>query len=132
MTKSYSIGELARASGCKAETIRYYERIGLLPTPDRQPSGYRAYGDADVRRLRFVRHGRALGFPIDAIRELLALADRPNRDCAAADRLCSAQLAEVREKIQALRRLEAELTRILDQCRGGRIADCRVIETLSE
>ncbi len=132
MAECYSIGELARASGCKAETIRYYERIGLIPRPDRRPSGYRAYGAADVQRLRFVRHGRALGFSLDAIRELLALADQPNRDCAAADRLCSAQLEEIREKIHALQRLEAELARTLEQCRGGRIADCRVIETLSE
>ncbi|MGE0254914.1 MAG: helix-turn-helix domain-containing protein [Alphaproteobacteria bacterium] len=131
MAAEYSIGELARASGCKAETIRYYERIGLLPEPDRRPSGYRAYGDGDVQRLRFVRQGRALGFTLDDIRRLLALADRPNEDCAAADRLCSAQLRDVREKIEALKRLEGELSRILVQCRGGWIADCRVLEALA-
>lgn len=132
MTESFSIGDLARASGCKVETIRYYERIGLLPEPARRASGYRVYGRADVERLRFVRHGRELGFPLDAIRDLLALSDEPNGDCAAADRLCSAQLATVRQKIAALQRLETELASVLGQCRGGRIADCRVIECLSE
>lgn len=131
MSDGYSIGDLARASGCKAETIRYYERIGLLPPAARRASGYRRYGDADVRRLRFVRQGRALGFPLEAIRELLALADRPNQDCAAADRLCTAQLEEVRDRIRALQRLEAELAHVLEQCRGGRVAECRVIEALS-
>lgn len=131
MSKTYSIGELARASACKAETIRYYERIGLLPPPDRRPSGYRSYGDADLQRLRFVRQGRALGFPLDVVRRFLALADRPNEDCAAADRLCSSQLQDVRAKIAALQRLETELSRMLVQCRGGRVADCRVVEALA-
>ncbi|WP_018699881.1 MerR family transcriptional regulator [Amorphus coralli] len=132
MPERYSIGQLARLSGCKAETIRYYERIRLIPPPQRAASGYRTYGEDDVRRLRFVRHGRELGFPLDAIRALLDLSDHPNRDCAAADRLCSAQLADVRDRIRSLQRLEAELSSILDQCRGGRVADCRVLEALSD
>ena len=132
MAESFTIGDLAHASGCKVETIRYYKRIGLLPEPERLASGYRVYRRADVERLRFVRHGRDLGVPLRAIRDLLALSDQPNGDCAAADRLCSAQLAKVRQKIAALQRLETELSSILGQCRGGRIADCRVIECLSE
>ncbi|MGJ0622229.1 MAG: MerR family transcriptional regulator [Methylocystis sp.] len=127
-----TIGELAKSTGCKAETIRYYERIGLLPSAQRTRSGYRAYGSEDVDRLRFIRKSRELGFSLDAIRNLLSLAHDPNRDCAAADRLCSAHLNEVRGKIAALRRLERELGRMVEQCRGGRIADCRVIEALSD
>lgn len=127
-----TIGELAKSTGCKAETIRYYERIGLLPSAVRTKSGYRAYASEDVRRLRFIRDSRELGFSLEAIRDLLSLAHEPNRDCTAADRLCSAHLDEVRDKIAALKRLEQELARMVTQCRGGRIADCRVIETLSD
>jgi DNA-binding transcriptional MerR regulator len=126
-----TIGELAGETGCKAETIRYYERIGLLACAHRTQSGCRTYGRQDVRRLRFFRRSRDLGFSLDAIRGLLDLA-RPNRDCAAADRLSSAHLEEVRDKASMLRRLQRELIRMVAQCRGGRVAECRVIEALSD
>ena len=126
------IGELSRATGTNIETIRYYERIGLLPSPARTDANYRSYGDAHRARLRFVRHSRELGFTIDEIRSLLDLSDHPERDCADADRIASAHLEQVEEKIAQLSALRDELTRIVGRCRGGLAGDCRVIEALGD
>ncbi len=126
------IGELSRATGTNIETIRYYERIGLLPAPARTEANYRSYGDAHRARLRFVRHSRELGFTIDEIRSLLDLSDHPERDCADADRIASAHLEQVEEKIAQLTALRDELTRIVGRCRGGLAGDCRVIEALGD
>ena len=114
------------------ETIRYYERIGLLPAPARTDANYRSYGDAHRARLRFVRHSRELGFTIDEIRSLLDLSDHPERDCADADRIASAHLEQVEAKIAQLSALRDELTRIVGRCRGGLAGDCRVIEALGD
>src|SRR3546814_4465955 len=84
MTKRLAIGDLARQTGTKVNTIRFYEDIGLLPRALRTASGRRTYGAADVRRLAFIRHSRGLGFSVEEIRSLLALADEPERDCAEA------------------------------------------------
>lgn len=124
------IGELSRATGTNIETIRYYERIGLLTAPARTEANYRSYGDAHRARLRFVRHSRELGFTIDEIRSLLDLSDHPERDCADADRIASAHLEQVEAKIAQLSALRDELTRIVGRCRGGLAGDCRVIEAL--
>ena len=126
------IGELSRATGTNIETIRYYERIGLLPAPARTNANYRSYGDAHRARLRFVRHSRELGFTIDEIRSLLDLSDHPERDCADADRIASAHLEQVEAKIAQLSALRDELTRIVGRCRGGLAGDCRVIEALGD
>jgi len=126
------IGELSRATGTNIETIRYYERIGLPPAPARTDANYRSYGDAHRARLRFVRHSRELGFTIDEIRSLLDLSDHPERDCADADRIASAHLEQVEEKIAQLSALRDELTRIVGRCRGGLAGDCRVIEALGD
>lgn len=126
------IGEAARRSGVKAPTIRYYERIGLLPAPPRSGGNRRQYGDDDLRRLTFIRHARELGFEIDAIRALLALQDRPDQSCAAADRIARARLSEVRRRIAGLTALKAELERMLASCSRGRVDQCRVIEALSD
>ncbi|EJW11065.1 Transcriptional regulator, MerR family [Rhodovulum sp. PH10] len=126
------IGEAAGRSGVKVPTIRYYEQIGLLPAPARTEGNRRLYGGADLRRLAFIRHARELGFDVDAIRTLLSLQDRPEQSCAAADTIARARLAEVRERIGRLRALEDELTRMIDECACGRVAECRVIETLTE
>jgi DNA-binding transcriptional MerR regulator len=101
-----TIGRLGRATGCNIETIRYYERIGLLPRPARSVAGYRLYG-------------------------LLRLADDPERPCAEVDRLVAARLAEVERKLADLARLKSELESLAHQCRGGRIAECRIVEALS-
>lgn len=126
------IGELSRATGTNIETIRYYERIGLLPAPDRTAANYRSYGDAHRARLAFVRHSRDLGFTIEEIRSLLDLSDDPTRECDEADRIATRHLEQVEEKIAQLTLLRDELTRIVGRCRGGIAADCRVIEALGD
>ena len=126
------IGELSRATGTNIETIRYYERIGLLPAPDRTAANYRSYGSAHRSRLSFVRHSRDLGFTIEEIRSLLDLSDDPARDCGEADRIATAHLEQVEAKIAQLTLLREELTRIVGRCRGGIAADCRVIEALGD
>ncbi|HQV04518.1 MULTISPECIES: helix-turn-helix domain-containing protein [unclassified Novosphingobium] len=124
------IGELSRATGTNVETIRYYERIGLLPAPERTASNYRSYGEAHRTRLAFVRHSRELGFTIEEVRSLLDLADHPERECSEADRIATRHLAQVAEKIDQLVALRDELSRIIGRCRGGLAADCHVIEAL--
>ena len=124
------IGQVAAASGCPVETIRYYERIGLLPRPTRTGSGYRAYADADVERLRFIAHGRALGFSLDEIRSLLGLAEDATLSCAEVDRLARTHLGEIRERIAALTRMAEELERTIDGCHGGERAHCAILGTL--
>jgi Cu(I)-responsive transcriptional regulator len=124
------IGEVSKATGTNIETIRYYERIGLLPPPARTTSNYRSYGDLHRARLAFVRHSRELGFKIEEIRSLLDLSDHPDRECAEADIIASRHLAQVEQKIAQLAALRDELGRIIGSCRGGVAADCRVIEAL--
>lgn len=124
------IGELAARAGSNPETIRYYERIGMLPEPARTEGNYRDYGVHHVARLSFIRHARALGFELSDIRALLDLADQPDQDCAAVDSITIGHLAVVQAKIAQLEALRGELTRMLDQCRGGQVADCRIIESL--
>ncbi len=127
-----SIGELARRTGVKAPTIRYYESVGLMPAPARSEGRQRRYGAAHASRLNFIRHARELGFEVDVIRELLALSGRPEQSCEEADRLARRHLAEVDRRIAQLMALRAELRRMVEECSHGRISDCRVIETLSE
>ena len=125
------IGVLARETGVKVPTIRYYEQIGLLPAPPRTLSNRRLYGPADVARLGFIRHARELGFNIDAIRALLALQERPEQSCEAADSIARERLAEVDDKIARLSALKAELQRMLASCARGKIANCQVIDALA-
>jgi DNA-binding transcriptional MerR regulator len=112
------IGELARATGANVETIRYYERIGLLPKPVRNAANYRSYAEAHRT--------------IDEIRSLLDLSDHPDRDCGEADRIASLHLVQVEEKIAQLEMLRGELARIVGRCRGGLAGDCQVIEALGD
>lgn len=127
-----TIGRAAERSGVKVPTIRYYEEIGLLPAPDRTESGRRLYGPAELERLAFIRHARALGFEIDAIRALIALQEHPDWSCAEADAIARAHLVDVRQKIASLRALEAELARMTEGCAHGTVAECRVIEVLAD
>ena len=126
------IGEAARQSGVKVPTIRYYEQIGLLPIPPRSDGNRRQYDDGDLRRLAFIRHARALGFEIDAIRTLLILQDRPDQSCAAADEIARARLADVEQRIASLTALKAELKRMVASCAHGTVDQCRVIEILAD
>jgi Cu(I)-responsive transcriptional regulator len=128
----FTIGRLARSTGCKVQTIRFYEQIGLLPPPARSEGNQRLYTEADAERLCFVRHCRELGFSLDAIRELLSLADHPDRSCAVVDRIAEMHLREVEQRIARLRALQSELRRMIAECRGGRIAECRIIEVLAD
>jgi len=128
---TFSIGELARATGTKVETIRYYERIGLLPRPARTGGNYRAYARWHVGRLSFIRRGRGLGFSLDGVRDLLRLSDDRERPCAEVDHIARAHLAEVERKLADLTSLRAELRQLIDQCRHGTVADCRIIEALA-
>lgn len=125
-----SIGETSKRTGVKVPTIRYYEQIGLLPAPGRSAGNQRVYDDAMLERLAFIRHARDLGFPLSDIQDLLAMADDPDRSCAAADVIATRQLASVKARIARLTALQQELERMLTQCSHGTIADCRVIEVL--
>lgn len=127
-----TIGTLAKRTGTKVQTIRYYEQIGLMLEPGRSAGGQRRYADADLDRLAFIRHARELGFPLDAIRELLDLADNPERPCAEADGIARRQLVHVEQRMQRLEALRAELSRMIEECSGGRVAECRVIEVLRD
>jgi DNA-binding transcriptional MerR regulator len=129
---SLPIGEVARRTGVKVPTIRYYEGIGLLPAPPRTVGNRRVYDDADLRRLAFIRHARELGFDVDAIRTLLSLQDRPDQPCAAADAIARARLADVDQRIAKLLALKGELQRMVEQCTAGSVSECRVIETLAD
>lgn len=126
------IGRLARATGVKVPTIRFYEQIGLLPQPERTASDRRMYGDRDQHRLAFIKHARQLGFSIDAIRDLLDLSDHPDRPCDQANALAAAQLRTAEAKIRQLESLRSELKRMVDAACCGQVADCRVIEALSD
>jgi DNA-binding transcriptional MerR regulator len=132
MKGGLSIGALARRTGSNIQTIRYYEQIGLLPAPPRTEGGQRRYGADVVHRLAFIRHARDLGFDIDSIRELMQLAGTPERPCDDVDRIAEAHLRAVEEKIAKLTALRTELRRMLKECGRGQIAECRVIESLSD
>ncbi len=125
-----SIGKLSRATGVKVPTIRYYEQIGLLGAPDRNSGNQRLYDSKARERLAFIRHARELGFPLEAIRELLGLSDDPARSCEQADAIAQRQLVQVEARIERLQALRGELERMVHQCAHGTIAECRVIEVL--
>lgn len=124
------IGELAAASGCHLETIRYYERIGLLPRPDRTESGYRRYTPGDARRVRFIANGRDLGFSLEEIRSLLALAEDPALSCSDVDTLARRHLGEIRQRIDELRQMALELERTIAGCGAGQRGDCAILDAL--
>jgi MerR family mercuric resistance operon transcriptional regulator len=125
------IGEAAAASGCHIETIRYYERIGLLPHPARSASGYREYLPEEVDRLRFITRGRELGFSLDEIRSLLTLADDPTLACRDVDQLARHHLADVQQRLRELRRIARELERTIAICAGGKRGQCTILGALS-
>ena len=126
------IGELAERAGAKPETIRFYEKLGLLPEPPRTSGNYRDFDERHVARLAFIRHARSLGFELEDVRALLALSDDPRTDCGEADRIASGHLAAVEAKIEQLERLRSELQSMISSCRGGQIAECRIIDALSD
>jgi Hg(II)-responsive transcriptional regulator len=126
-----TIGALARATGTKVETIRYYEREGLLAEPARTAGNYRAYGVEQLNRLSFIRRSRDLGFSLDRVRTLLDLADQRDCPCDAVDAIALDHLAEIDRKIADLQALRHELNNMITRCRSSTIAECRIIESLS-
>jgi DNA-binding transcriptional MerR regulator len=131
MAQKRTIGVLSKQSGVKVTTIRYYESIGLIAEPDRSDSGQRIYDEGAIERLNFIHHTRDLGFPIEAIRDLIDLQEKPSNDCAVVDSIARRHLADVRERLSKLEALEAELKRMVSACEGGKIAACEVLSTLS-
>ncbi len=128
--ESFGIGELARRTGCKPRTVRWYERVRLLPAAPRSAGRFRRYDAESARRLGFVRHARALGFTLDQIRALLALAERGHDGCTGARRLAAEHLVEVRDKIRALRAMERALAVTIRRCATGAAPGCAVIDAL--
>lgn len=131
-TGTMTIGTLSTRTGCNIETIRYYERAGLLPTPARSAGRYRLYEAGHVGRLAFILRARALGFTLDEVRPLLSLAEDRDGSCADARDLAAAHLVDVRAKIADLRAMERVLNQTIAQCADGTRPDCPLIEALSE
>ncbi len=127
---AFSIGKAARRSGVKVETIRFYERSGLIDPPPRTAGGHRVYDADGVRRLAFLRRARELGFTLDQVRELLALADERETSCAEVRRLADGHLVAVRARINDLARMEAVLDDMVARCAGGTVPDCPILEAL--
>lgn len=130
--KPLPIGALSLQTGVKVPTIRYYEEIGLLPDPDRTERNRRTYGADTVHRLKFIRHARELGFDVEAIRQLLALADDPHRPCQEVDAIARARLTDIEDKIAKLVALRGEVRTMIRQCSQGQVKDCRIIEVLAD
>ncbi|MBU2580131.1 MAG: helix-turn-helix domain-containing protein [Alphaproteobacteria bacterium] len=131
MMQDITIGQLARETGCKIPTIRYYEQIGLLPQPRRTAGNTRRYEANHVARLGFIQHCRELGFAQNAIRELLALTDQPDEPCEAVTKIAETRLADVKRRLARLEALKSELERMIGTCAGGRVKQCRIIEALA-
>lgn len=123
---------LANAAGCGVETVRYYERAGLMPEPKRGGNGYRLYGREDVRRLGFIRRARRLGLTVESVRDLLALVDGERVTCAEVRASMRVQLEEVRGRVADLQRLEHALAEAVARCSGEVVPDCPVIDALMD
>ena len=130
MSEKLTIGKLASATGTKVETIRYYEQIGLLAAPARSAGNYRTYEGEHLRRLSFIRRARDLGFSIDQVRELMALADRREQSCMAVDVIANQHRDAITRKIADLTALAGELDVLIDSCSRNTVAECRIIEAL--
>lgn len=130
--QEYAIGELAERSGVKVPTIRYYEGIGLIDPPGRTAGNQRRYGKPALQRLRFIAHAREMGFPMTSLKSMLRIAGHAEAPCADLDDLVRDRLVEVDDRIARLSALRGELAGMLDSCRHGRVADCRIVEVLSD
>lgn len=130
--ESLTRGALAARTGCNLETIRYYERIGLLPPPPRSAGGYRLYGRDLLKRLNFIRRSRELGFALAEIRGLLRLVDGRKFTCAQVETLARDHVHEIRRKIADLRKFQRVLETMASQCSGGTVPECPIIDALFE
>lgn len=129
--KILTIGRLAAATGTNVETIRFYEKSGILAPPSRTDSNYRSYEPDHLNRLSFIRRARDLGFSLDQVKALLKLSDDRAQSCAAVDDIAKLHREEVERKIRDLQALKTELDRIIDSCKHGTVAECRIVESLS-
>ncbi|RDE09974.1 MerR family transcriptional regulator [Pelagibacterium lacus] len=132
MAESFSIGDLARRTGIKVPTIRYYESIGLMPEPDRTAGNQRRYGRDALDTLNFIAHARAFGFPMKSVHHLLDIAAHPERPCEDIDALVAERLIEVEMRISGLTRLRDELSGLLAGHEHGTVGECRIIEAFSD
>ncbi len=129
--REFTIGELSRLTQVKIETIRYYEKIGIMPNPPRSSGGYRMYSTPHFERLSFVRRSRELGFSQPEVRKLLTLVDEHKYTCAEVREMTATHLSTVRSKIKDLRKLEKALANMVSECDGGDIPDCPIVDILS-
>lgn len=127
-----TIGGLSEKTGCHIETIRYYEKVGLLPKPMRSDGGHRLYGAEQVKRLVFIRRGRELGFSLADIRTLLLLVDGKRYTCQQVKTLMEKHLGDIQKKISDLKKLQKTLADISAQCREGKVPKCPIIDVLFE
>ena len=125
------IGALSKRTGVNIETIRYYERIGVMPAPLRTEGGQRVYDDDHIKRLSFIRRCRALGFSLDDIRALLKLVDGGDHTCGEVHDMTVTHIADIRAKITDLKRMERVLKDMAARCAGGDVPDCPILEALS-
>ncbi len=130
LNRNITIGILSKETGVKIETIRYYEKVGVLPAPPRTDGGYRVYDLNYLKRLKFIRRCRELGFTLEKISSLLRLVDSHNYTCNEIKDITSKQLSEVRHKISDLKRLEKILKEMTGKCEGGKVPECPILDAL--
>ena len=126
------IGALSAATGVNIETIRYYEKIGLMPVPPRTEGRQRIYDGSHLKRLTFIRRGRELGFSLDQLRELLGLVRGHDLTCAGVKSMTEGHVADIRRKVKDLKKLERLLTNLAAQCQGDAVPDCPILDALSK
>lgn len=127
------IGEVAERGGVNLQTIRYYEREGLLPTPPRLASGYRVFPESTVHRVRFIKRAQELGFSLAEINELLAIQLDPAKDCSDVQRLARAKVADIEEKMRTLEQMRRVLTSLAEACPGcGPLSECPILESIED
>ncbi len=126
-----TIGQVAKRAGVGVETVRFYERRGLIEQPRKRSSGYRVYPEDVVRRIRFIRHAKDLGFTLNEIGELLSLRPDPHGSCDAVKESAEAKVADIEEKIGSLTRIQDSLGRLIDACESrSETAECPILEAL--
>ena len=126
----FSIGTISKLSGIKIPAIRYYEQMGLVTTPARSTGNQRRYSNAQLERLSFIKHARALGFTLESISSLINLSNNTNKDCGEIDQLTKNHLGQVQKKLALLTRLETELQRMVTGCAKGELKQCYVVQSL--
>jgi len=129
-TKGYAIGQMSRRTGVNIETIRYYERIAIMPKPDRSEGGNRQYNQQQLKRLFFIRRCRELGFSLKEIRALLEMVDGHDFSCNEVHQMTISHLANIKKKLSDLKRLESSLSKMAAQCSRGDVPDCPIIDSL--